>query len=455
VDVNPAQVLAAIDHDRNRRLLREFLAGSHAVDESDPPEANWTDVDCVIVDPPVLERHAEFLAERRGAAEPAFLPVLLVTSTDTENLDSAVWEYVDDVVSTPVSRSELGARIEGLLERARLSKDLRRSEDRFRTLIRLAPDPVFVLDERGDIDTVNEAFATLVGTAAADCLGRPLEAVTGFTPRDLQKDPDDEANPDRNLVHYVGPEEDVSFLEASVSVIEDGGKRYHVGHLRDVSEQVRRRNELRRQNDRLEEFASTLAHELRNPLNIASGWLQSASGDLDTETFERIDAAHDRMAYMIDELLQLARQGEVVRETEAVPLADLACEAWGEFDTRRASLDVECSESVTVEADRRRLCDVLINLFKNGVLHGGDDVTVRIGIVDGGFFVEDDGQGFLLDDPEMALESGVTTSEEGTGYGLTVVEQIVSAHGWELTTSASAAGGARFDIRSVSLSEES
>jgi PAS domain S-box-containing protein len=455
IDVDPAQILAAIDHDRNRRLLREFLAGHHAVDESAPRDANWADVDCVIVDPPVLERHAKFFAERRADAEPSFLPVLLVSPIDTGDLDQSVWEYVDDVVTTPVSRSELGARIEGLLERARLSKDLVRSENRFRTLIRLAPDPVFVLDQRGEIDTVNEAFADLVGTQAADCLGRPLEAVTGFAPADLRQDPDDEAHPERNLIHYVGPEETVSFLEASVSAIVDGGERYHVGHLRDVTEQVRRTNELRRQNDRLEEFASTLAHELRNPLNIASGWLREAQSDLDPETFDRIDAAHERMAHMIDELLQLARQGEVVRDAEEVAIADLAREAWNEFDSREASLVVDVSESVRVEADRRRLCDVLINLFKNSVLHGGNDVTVRIGeIEDGGLFVADDGQGFVLDDPEAALETGVTTSEEGTGYGLSVVEQIVTAHGWTLDATPSQAGGARFEIRDVDVDRE-
>jgi signal transduction histidine kinase len=219
-----------------------------------------------------------------------------------------------------------------------------------------------------------------------------------------------------------------------------------------VSEQVRRRNELQRQNDRLEEFASTLAHELRNPLNIASGWLQGAKKDLDPETFERIDDAHDRMAHMIDELLQLARQGEVVRDAETVGLADLAREAWEEFDSRAASLRVDLSAAVTVEADRQRLRDVLINLFKNSVLHGGDDVTVRIGVTDdGGFFVADDGHGFVLDDPEAALQTGVTTSEEGTGYGLSVVEQIVSAHGWELSARPSDAGGARFDIQNVDL----
>jgi PAS domain S-box-containing protein len=455
LNVDPAQILAAIDHDRNRRLLRDFLSPHHAVDESDPREASWEDVDCVIVDPPALERCAEFLADRREEAKPAFLPVLLVSPIETGDLDPDVWAYVDDVVSTPVSRNELGARIEGLLERARLSRDLLRSENRFRILIRMAPDPVFVLEDTGALEIVNEAFAELFGIPSEECLGRPLEAVTGFKPSDLEPKALADTPGERDLIHYVGPEQSVSFLEASVRPIEDDGERYHIGHLHDVSEQVRRTKELQRQNDRLEEFASTLAHELRNPLNIASGWLHGASDDLDAETFDRIDTAHERMGDMIDELLQLARQGEVVRETDTVSLSDVARDAWEAFDTRDAALCVEIDDAVTVDADPKRLRDVLINLFKNSVIHGGEDVTVRLGeFGPGDIFVADDGQGFVLDDPEAALETGVTTSEEGTGYGLAVVDQIVTAHGWELTARPSESSGARFEIRNVGLAPE-
>jgi len=77
-------------------------------------------------------------------------------------------------------------------------------------------------------------------------------------------------------------------------------------------------------------------------------------------------------------------------------------------------------------------------------------VTVTVGAIDGrGFYVADDGPGIPEEDREDVLESGYTTSQDGTGFGLAIVSEIAEAHGWSVEVTESGAGGARFEITGV------
>ncbi|WP_121820102.1 ATP-binding protein [Halostella salina] len=135
----------------------------------------------------------------------------------------------------------------------------------------------------------------------------------------------------------------------------------------DITDQKRRERELERQNERLDEFTSIVSHDLRNPLNVASGYLEMARDSGDPEYFDRIEGAHDRMSRMIDELLSLAQQGEIVGDTRPVELRIVAHEAWQNVDTRGCSLTVDTDR--VVDGDPDRLRDLLGNLFRNAVEH--------------------------------------------------------------------------------------
>jgi signal transduction histidine kinase len=92
---------------------------------------------------------------------------------------------------------------------------------------------------------------------------------------------------------------------------------------------------------------------------------------------------------------------------------------------------------------------LLENLFRNALDHGGKDVTVTVGILERGFYVEDDGSGISADPPTDIFESGYSTTSEGTGFGLAIVADIVEAHGWEIHVTSGESGGARFEVRGV------
>jgi signal transduction histidine kinase len=91
----------------------------------------------------------------------------------------------------------------------------------------------------------------------------------------------------------------------------------------------------------------------------------------------------------------------------------------------------------------------LENLIRNAIDHGGDDVTIRIGDFDGGLYVEDNGRGIADTDRETVFQSGYSTARDGTGFGLAIVKEIATAHGWDVDVTAGLAGGARFEITGI------
>ena len=226
--------------------------------------------------------------------------------------------------------------------------------------------------------------------------------------------------------------------------------------LRDITERKQRERQLEEQNERLEEFADVVSHDLRNPLSTAEGWVAAVTDALDAEEpdietatmgLDHIAHSHERMDELIEVLLTMARQGQTVADPEPVSLEACATEAWATAETGAMELRVETDR--TVPADRARLRQAFENLFRNANDHSGASV-VTVTTTPEGFAVEDDGQGIDPDDREDLFEFGYTTDEEGTGIGLAVVERIVEAHGWQITVSDSDDGGACFAITGIS-----
>ncbi|ERH11765.1 MAG: signal transduction histidine kinase, partial [halophilic archaeon J07HB67] len=194
----------------------------------------------------------------------------------------------------------------------------------------------------------------------------------------------------------VWSDEEVSLLETVTELITRAVERR------------RQQRELRRQNERLEQFASVVSHDLRNPLAVADGWLELAR-EGDEEGFDRVADALDRMEQLIDDVLTLARDGSDIGDTTLVPVAPLAEEAWSRVDTRDATLSVDSPGKVS--ADEGRLASVFENLFRNAVEHGGPEVAVTVGHTPDGFYVADDGPG-LPTDRDRLFEWGKTTETD-------------------------------------------
>ncbi|SEH68393.1 Histidine kinase-, DNA gyrase B-, and HSP90-like ATPase, partial [Halopenitus malekzadehii] len=91
------------------------------------------------------------------------------------------------------------------------------------------------------------------------------------------------------------------------------------------------------------------------------------------------------------------------------------------------------------------------NTHGDAVEQGTDDVVVRVGTLENGngIYVEDDGPGIPEENRDRIFSEGYTTSENGSGFGLAIVQQIVDAHNWQIRAIESVDGGARFEISGI------
>jgi len=205
--------------------------------------------------------------------------------------------------------------------------------------------------------------------------------------------------------------------------------------------------QLQQTNQRLEGFASIVSHDLRNPLNTMEGSLELAEETGDAEDFERCRQTIYQMRRLIEDLLTLAREGDIIESTAPVDVGEAAQSAWETAPTENASLSIETD--LVIEADKSRVEQLFGNLYRNAVEHGGPAVTVRIGESEGGFFIADDGPGIPKGSGEAVFNAGYSTTSDGTGLGLDIVRQISEAHGWDVSAEESREGGARFEFTSV------
>lgn len=221
------------------------------------------------------------------------------------------------------------------------------------------------------------------------------------------------------------------------------------GVFRDISERLRRQRELQRQNERLDEFASVVSHDLRNPLNVAQGRATLLEQECESEHIDPLQTALDRMERIVEETLMLARNGRQVGEMESIEMGEILSDCWEMIDAPATTLKFEDS---TIRADPDRLRRICENLFRNAVEHGGEDVTVRVGQADDQtIYIADDGTGIPEDKREAVFETGYSSTPGGTGFGLAIVQRLAEAHGWDVTLTDTESGGARFEFSSVEI----
>jgi PAS domain S-box-containing protein len=388
------------------------------------------------------------------------LPFILFTNSGSEDVAS---EAISAGVTNYVRKGTGAAVYDDLAEQIRDTVDRRRAVDPLETFLDAAPDATLVTRTDGRIEYVNERVEELFGYDRSDLLTAPIEKLIPDRFCEDHVDyreayaADPESRPMGRDVDLYGRHADGSEfpVDVAISPINLDGRTGIVAAVRDIStrkwreEQLREREaELEERNQRLEAFAGVVSHDLRNPLNLATGKLSLARAECDCPHLEQIADAHERMDSMIADLLTLARDGKRPDDVTAVDLATTVDRCWDMVETLDATrvVDVDC----TIRADETRLKQLLENLFRNAVEHGGSDVTVTVGELPDGFFVEDDGVGIPDDIRHDVFEPG-STSADGTGLGLDIVHRVAEGHDWDVAAAESDAGGGRFEITGVEL----
>lgn len=398
-------------------------------------------------------------------------------------LANVVWLTVRHPDPTPFGFLVAGGLLSVAVFRYRLSNVTPVARDAVVERMRAA---VVVLDGDDRVIDRNAAAERLLGLSGDD-VGRPAAEAFAAVPAVAEwfREGADAAEIDLDP-----PAGDPRTVDAEVTPLaEAGDARLLMFH--DVTDRKRRRESLREQNDRLERFAAVAAHEFRNPLAIARGTVETAMDDPGAADLQAAARALDRIDRIVDEVLDIAREGRAIVDTEPVTLVSAAENAWADVDARPVALGPV--PAMLVVADRVRLQRLLANLFRNCIeraadppaldadagevgpdadgaardspstgADGGCTVTVRIGllttapdgesVLDGdgrptGFYVADDGDPIPPADRECVFDAGY--GGEYADLGLSVVRIIARAHGWDLRITASHDGETRFEIDGV------
>ena len=319
------------------------------------------------------------------------------------------------------------------------------------------PDAVIVVDHNGVVQQANRNVPNVLGYTPSEVTGMQIEELLREEDRhdhvryrqDYMKNPDPRPMGQELDLYALRKDGTTVPVEISLGPTQQSDEVQVVATITDISRRREQQRELQRQKDRLEEFAEVVSHDLRNPLNVAKGRLEIVAENCKSEHLDDVFRALSRMETLINHVLDLAREGQPVGELEEVDLNSIVETCWRNIETEEASLVSEVN--YTIQADPTRLQQLLENLLRNAVDHGGRDVTVKVSDLCDGFAVEDDGPGIAPNEQTEVFEPGYTTTMEGTGFGLAIVKEIADAHGWEIDVSNSDAGGARFEFTGVAI----
>ncbi|MFD1647327.1 PAS domain-containing protein [Haloarchaeobius litoreus] len=371
--------------------------------------------------------------------------VLYAREPDVATVDEVLMQ--SGTAYVPRRGRDAAARLLSQIRRLTSERSLRQALELRERALDQATVGITVADADESLVFVNEGFAELTGYDA--------DEVVGVNCRFLQGEGTDEGTvaeiraaldagePISTVVRNYRKDGTPFWNQLDITPVDDGSGTvtHYFGFQQDVTERVELQERLRDRNERLDEFAEVVSHDLRGPLSVAQGYLDGLED-------ERVDAAADaldRMERLIEDVLTLAREGRSRAETEPVSLEAVATRAWTTAET--GDLDVELGDGLgTVEADPERLQTLFENLFRNVVDHAPGATTVRVEATDAGFAVVDDGQGI---DPTVAdslFEQGITTDDDGTGFGLAIVSTVAEAHGWSVAACSGENGGARFEV---------
>ncbi|MGE6370940.1 ATP-binding protein [Planococcus kocurii] len=344
------------------------------------------------------------------------------------------------------------------LTNASMEKALLSKEGYLQLFFETAKDAIAVFDPNNKIIAVNPAFEELYGWTSEECIGNTLP----LYPQDMKEDVerrtlDVQQGKSYSLLETVDLRKDGSRFHAliTLSPIFDHSQKVVATSIisRDISYQ-KESDKLILQSEKLKlagEIAAGVAHEIRNPMTVISGFIQMMHRDpkhLFPEYTELIQSELDRINLIISEFLVLAKPQAVTQKKFSIQqaLEDILTLFGSELNLNGIELKKEWQEDFQVNGEEHHLKQVFINLLKNAVESMEQPGKIRITITSEkhnkfSISFEDSGIGISEKDLDGIFEPFYTTKASGTGLGLLVSQKIIREHNGTLTISSTAGLG--------------
>jgi two-component system, LuxR family, sensor kinase FixL len=365
-------------------------------------------------------------------------------------------------------------------------------EAHLQSILATVPDAMIVIDERGIMQSFSLAAERLFGYSASEALGKNVammmptpyrEGHDGYLARYLRTG-------ERRIIGIgrvvVGERKDGSTfpMELAVGEMRSGDRRFFTGFIRDLTE--RQKTEARLQELQSElvhisrltamgEMASTLAHELNQPLSAIANYLKGSRRLLEGNSDQRASMMRDAMdkaaeqalraGQIIRRLRDFVARGESERRVESVRKRSEEASALALVGAKDQGVRIRFMFDPSVElvlADKVQIQQVLLNLLRNAIeameASTKRELTVASAAAEDDMVaisVADTGPGIAAEMASQLFQPFATTKRHGMGVGLSISRTIVEAHGGRIWADGNPGGGTtfRFTLRAVNKEE--
>jgi two-component system sensor kinase FixL len=371
-----------------------------------------------------------------------------------------------------------------------MTRDALAREAHLQSILDTVPEAMIVIDEQGVIQSFSSAAERLFGRSAAEAIGQNVKTLM---PGPYREGHDGYLQRYRNTGErriigigrvVVGQRKDGSTfpMELAVGEMKSGDQRFFTGFIRDLTE--RQQTEARLQELQSElvhisrltamgEMASTLAHELNQPLSAISNYLEGARRMLAQANDEQLvtvrgalDMAADqamRAGHIIRRLRDFVARGESERRVESVTKLVEEASALSLVGVKDRGIRVQFLFDPAVDlvlADRVQVQQVLLNLIRNAMDSMETSAVRELVIAIAPFeqnqvriSVGDTGSGISPEISGQLFQPFVTTKRQGMGVGLSISRTIIEAHGGKIWAEANSKGGTIFHFTLAVVSE--